>query len=55
MQPALVSVQLQRLMFLHRRIIYLQGVAAHGASYMVMMNLLAGARLKDVIVPVKMK
>jgi hypothetical protein len=41
-------------MFLRRRIIYLHGGAAHGASYMLMINLLANAQL-DVIVPAKMK
>jgi hypothetical protein len=41
-------------MFLHSRIIYLHGGAAHGASYMVMMHLLANAQL-DVLVPAKMK
>jgi hypothetical protein len=39
-------------MFLHQTIIYLQWGAADGASYMVMMYLLANAQL-DVVVPAK--
>jgi hypothetical protein len=41
-------------MFLQRRIIYLHGGAAHGARYMMVMNLLAIAQL-IVMVPAKMK
>jgi hypothetical protein len=41
-------------MFLRRRIIYLHMGAAHGASYMMMMDLLANAQL-IVVVTANMK